>query len=477
MTVILTPEIFLSISVLLLLFVGPFIKKNGHIIIGYLSIILLVVSQFLIFKNTFQFKEILNGFFVIDSFGSFMKCLLLIGSSIIIFMYITINKDQNLNKIEFPILIVLSVIGMMFMVSANDILSLFLSMELQSLALYILVSFSRNEINSSEAGVKYFVIGSISTCIFLFGASLIYGFFGSTNFLEISKILGQSSDIPLFLIIGVVFVLVSLSLKLSAAPFHMWTPDVYQGSPTLITALLSVVPKVAAFAVTIRFLVSPFGEINVDWGKIIIILSITSMLIGSFAALFQTDLKRLFAYSTINHVGFMLIGLVPGTEDGIIGISIYLILYLLMNLGVFFVILNLRIDGINVTSIKDLSGYFSNNPFIAICMAIFVFSMAGIPPLSGFLGKLIILNVAIDNNLFYLAVIGVLTSVVAAFYYLRIVKLMFFDSSKEELDKDINFETKVLLSILSFLNISILFYPKFFLDLSASVTFSLFAVN
>lgn len=474
---ILTPEIFLSISVLLLLFVGPFIKKNGHIIIGYLSIILLVVSQFLIFKNTFQFKEILNGFFVIDSFGSFMKCLLLIGSSIIIFMYITINKDQNLNKIEFPILIVLSVIGMMFMVSANDILSLFLSMELQSLALYILVSFSRNEINSSEAGVKYFVIGSISTCIFLFGASLIYGFFGSTNFLEISKILGQSSDIPLFLIIGVVFVLVSLSLKLSAAPFHMWTPDVYQGSPTLITALLSVVPKVAAFAVTIRFLVSPFGEINVDWGKIIIILSITSMLIGSFAALFQTDLKRLFAYSTINHVGFMLIGLVPGTEDGIIGISIYLILYLLMNLGVFLVILNLRIDGINVTSIKDLSGYFSNNPFIAICMAIFVFSMAGIPPLSGFLGKLIILNVAIDNNLFYLAVIGVLTSVVAAFYYLRIVKLMFFDSSKEELDKDINFETKVLLSILSFLNISILFYPKFFLDLSASVTFSLFAVN
>ena len=474
---ILTPEIFLSISVLLLLLVGPFIKKNGHIIIGYFSIILLVVSQFLIFKNTFQFKEILNGFFVIDSFGSFMKCLLLIGSSIIIFMYITINKDKNLNKIEFPILIVLSVIGMMFMVSANDILSLFLSMELQSLALYILVSFSRNEINSSEAGVKYFVIGSISTCIFLFGASLIYGFFGSTNFLEISKILGQSADIPLFLIIGVVFVLVSLSLKLSAAPFHMWTPDVYQGSPTLITALLSVVPKVAAFAVIIRFLVSPFGEINVDWGRIIIILSITSMLIGSFAALFQTDLKRLFAYSTINHVGFMLIGLVPGTEDGIIGISIYLILYLLMNLGVFLVILNLRIDGINVTSIKDLSGYFSNNPFVAICMAIFVFSMAGIPPLSGFLGKLIILNVAIDNNLFYLAVIGVLTSVVAAFYYLRIVKLMFFDSSKEELDKDINFETKVLLSILCFLNISILFYPKFFLDLSASITFSLFAVN
>lgn len=474
---IITPEIFLSISVLVLLLIGPFIKKKGYKIIGYMSLILLVLSQFFIFKNTFQFKEILNGFFVIDSFGSFMKCLLLIGSSIIVFMFISINKDENLNKIEFPILIILSVIGMMFMVSANDILSLFLSMELQSLALYILVSFSRNEINSSEAGVKYFVIGSISTCIFLFGASLIYGFFGSTNFLDISRILSQTKDIPLFLIIGVVFVLVSLSLKLSAAPFHMWTPDVYQGSPTLITALLSVVPKVAAFAVVIRFLVSPFGEINVDWGKIIIILSITSMLVGSFAALFQSDLKRLFAYSTINHVGFMLMGLVPGTEDGIIAISIYLILYLLMNLGVFLVILNLRIDGINVSSIKDLSGYFSSSPFMAVCMAVFVFSMAGIPPLSGFLGKLIILNVAIDNNLFYLAVIGVLTSVVAAFYYLRIVKLMFFDSPKEELDQDVNFETKVLLSILTFLNITILFYPKFFLDLSASITFSLFAIN
>ena len=271
--------------------------------------------------------------------------------------------------------------------------------------------------------------------------------------------------------------LVSLSLKVSAAPFHMWTPDVYQGSPTIITAFLSVVPKVAVFAVIIRFLVFPFGEINVDWGRIIIILSISSMVVGSFGALFQNDLKRLFAYSTINHVGFMLIGLVPGSEDGIIAISIYLILYLIMNIGVFLIILNLRIDERNVTSIKDLSGYSNNNFFMAVCMAIFVFSMAGIPPLSGFLGKLIILNVAIDNNLFYLAIIGVVSSVIAAFYYLRIVKLMFFDKTNDELDKDVNIESKVLLSVLSFLNISILFFPEFFLDLSASITFSLFAVN
>ena len=471
------PEIFLALSVLILILVGPFIKTKGYQLISYLSLVFLIAAQVLVLKNIFHFEQIFNGFFVIDSFGSFMKSLLLIGTSIVLYMYITLNKDQSIQKIEFPILIILSLIGMMFMVSANDLLSLFLSMELQSLALYILVSFSKEEHNSSEAGLKYFVIGSLSTCIFLFGASLIYGYFGTTNFAEISKLLTQANDISLILIIGVIFILVSLSLKISAAPFHMWTPDVYQGSSTIITAFLSVVPKVAAFSVLIRFLVFPFGEINVDWSKIIIILSIFSMIIGSLGALFQTELKRLFAYSTINHVGFMLIGLTPGSEDGIIAISIYLILYLLMNLGVFLIILNLRRDNINVTQIKDLSGYFSNNPFMACCMAIFAFSMAGIPPLAGFLGKLIVLNVAIDNNLFYLAIIGVLSSVIAAFYYLRIIKSMFFDSQTDELDQSVNTESKVLVSIIAFLNITILFYPQFFLDLSASITFSLFAVN
>ncbi len=471
------PEIFLALSVLILILVGPFIKTKGYQLISYLSLVFLIVAQALVLKNIFHFEQIFNGFFVIDSFGSFMKSLLLIGTSIILYMYITLNKDQSIQKIEFPILIILSLIGMMFMVSANDLLSLFLSMELQSLALYILVSFSKEEHNSSEAGLKYFVIGSLATCIFLFGASLIYGYFGTTNFAEISKLLTQANDISLILIIGVIFILVSLSLKISAAPFHMWTPDVYQGSSTIITAFLSVVPKVAAFSVIIRFLVFPFGEINVDWSKIIIILSISSMIIGSLGALLQTELKRLFAYSTINHVGFMLIGLTPGSEDGIIAISIYLILYLLMNLGVFLIILNLRRDNINVTQIKDLSGYFSNNPFMACCMAIFAFSMAGIPPLAGFLGKLIVLNVAIDNNLFYLAIIGVLSSVIAAFYYLKIVKSMFFDSQTDELDQSVNTESKVLVSIIAFLNLTILFYPQFFLDLSASITFSLFAVN
>ena len=306
---------------------------------------------------------------------------------------------------------------------------------------------------------------------------MIYGFFGTTNFTEISNLISQINDMPLILIFGVVFILVSLSLKISAAPFHMWTPDVYQGAPTIITAFLSVVPKIAAFAVIIRFLVVPFGEITVDWGKIILILSITSMVVGSLGALQQTELKRLLAYSTINHVGFMLIGLVSGSEDGIIAICIYLMLYLLMNIGVFVVILNLSRDNVHVTSIRDLAGYFSNNSLMAICMAIFMFSMAGIPPLSGFLGKLIILNVAIDNNLIFLAIIGVLSSVIAAFYYLRIIKLMFFDKPQDELDLSINIETKILVTVLAFLNVTILFYPKFFLDLSASITYSLYSVN
>ena len=471
------PEIFLAFSALLFILVGPFIRKNAYLLVTYLTLLTVILAQFLVYKDIFHFELIFNNFFVIDSFGSFIKSLLLIGTAIVLYIFIIANKNTQLNRIEFPILILLSLTGMMLMVASNDILSLFLSMELQSLALYILVAFAREDRNSSEAGVKYFVLGSLSTCIFLFGSSLIYACFGTTNFSEISGAINQLNEIPLILIIGVVFILVSLSLKISAAPFHMWTPDVYQGAPTIITAYLSVVPKIASFAVIIRFLVFPFGEIIVDWGKIILILSITSMLVGSLGALQQKNLKRLFAYSTINHIGFMLIGLVPGSEDGIIAICIYLMLYLIMNIGVFVVILSLSRDNISVSSIKDLTGYFSNNPFMAVCMAVFMFSMAGIPPLSGFLGKLIVLNVAIDNNLIFLAIIGVISSVIAAYYYLRIIKVMFFDSSTDELDIKVNIETKILLVVLSFLNITILFYPKFFLDLSASITFSLFSVN
>ncbi len=470
------PEIFLAICSILLVAISPFIKKKSYLVTGYITLFLLLCTQFFVLKDIFHFQEIFNGFFVIDSFGSFMKSIILIGAGLVVFLYLIVENDESLKRSEFPILILISLIGMMFMVSSNDLLSLFVSMELQSLTLYILVSFSREEFSSSEAGVKYFVIGSLSTCIFLFGSSLIYGLVGSTSFLNINDFM-NSQDLPIILIVGLIFILVSISLKISAAPFHMWTPDVYQGAPTIVTAFLSTIPKIAAFSVLIRLLVFPFGEIIIDWGKIVIILSITSMIIGALGALKQIDLKRLMAYSTISHVGFVLMGLVPGSEEGITAICIYLIFYLTMNLGIFAIILNIRRDGSNVTSIRDLSGLYKNEPVMAACLSIFLFSMAGVPPLAGFISKLIILNIVIDNNLFYLAIIAVLTSVISAFYYIRVIKAMFFDETVDELDIIRNNQSKFLLSLLAAFNISVVFYPQFFLNLCASITLSLFAVK
>ena len=373
--------------------------------------------------------------------------------------------------------ILISTIGMMLMVSSNDLLSLFVSIELQSLALYILVSFSKEDFNSSEAGVKYFVIGSLSTCIFLFGASLIYGIVGSTNFSEISQFMSDQYSVPLLLIIGLIFILVSLSLKISAAPFHMWTPDVYQGSPSIVTAFLSTAPKIAVFGVLIRVFSLSIWRNHSRLGKIVIILSIFSMLIGSLGALKQNDLKRLMAYSTINHIGFILMGLVPGSEDGVTAICIYLIIYVTMNLGVFLFILNMRRDQLNVTKIQDLSGLYKTEPLIAGCLAVLFFSMAGIPPLAGFIGKLLILNIVIDNNLFFLAIIAVVTSVISAFYYIRLVKSMFFDTPKDDLDLLANNQSKLLLSIFGIFNLTVILYPQFFLNLCASITLSLFALR
>ncbi len=471
------PEVFMSLGFLIILIISVFVKRNQNIVLGYLSLLLIFLTQFFVLKDIFLFEEIFNNFFVIDSFGSFLKSVILICAGFVIYFYLIVKNDSSLNRPEFSMIILISIIGMMLMVSSNDLLSLFVSIELQSLALYILVSFSKEDFNSSEAGVKYFVIGSLSTCIFLFGSSLIYGLVGSTNFSEISQFMSDQYSVPLLLVVGLIFILVSLSLKISAAPFHMWTPDVYQGSPSLVTAFLSTAPKVAVFGVLIRVLVYPFGEIIVDWGKILVILSIFSMLIGSLGALRQDDLKRLMAYSTINHIGFILMGLVPGSEDGITAICIYLIFYITMNLGVFLFILNMKRDQLNVTKIKDLSGLYKTEPLIAGCLALLFFSMAGIPPLAGFISKLLILNIVIDNNLFFLAIIAVITSVISAFYYIRLVKSMFFDSPTEELDLLTNSQSKLLLSIFGLFNLSVIFYPQFFLKLCASITLSLFALR
>jgi len=471
------PEIFLAICAIVILFITPFLNKNSYLTISYLSLFVIFLSQFLILKDIFYSEVIFNGFFVVDSFGSFLKSLILIGAGLIFYFYLTVNNPKSLKRPEFAIILLISIVGMLLMISSNDLLSLFMSMELQSLSLYILVSFSRDDFTSSEAGVKYFIIGSLSTCIFLFGTSLVYGLVGSTSFNEISVFMSELYSTPTMLIVGLIFILVSLSLKISAAPFHMWTPDVYQGAPSIITTLLSTLPKIAAFAVLIRLLVYPFGEIIVDWGKILIILSISSMLIGSLGALRQTDLKRLMAYSTINHIGFILMGLIPGSEDGITSICIYLIFYITMNLGIFLFILNMQRDQISVTSIKDLSGLYRTQPLTAGCVSIILFSMAGIPPMAGFIGKLIILNIVIDNNLFFLAIIAVLTSVIAAFYYIRLIKSIFFDDPVDELDNISNDHSKYMLCGFAFFNLTVVFYPQFFLNMCASITLSLFAVK
>ncbi len=471
------PEIFLALCVVVILFISPFIKNKGYLKIGYVSLLIVFVSQFFILKDIFYSQLIFNDFFIVDSFGSFLKSLILIAAGLIFYFYLNVQNPKSLQRPEFSIVFLTSIIGMLLMVSSNDLLSLFMSMELQSLSLYILVSFSREDFSSSEAGVKYFIIGSLSTCIFLFGTSLIYGLVGSTNFNEISLFMSEVYSTPTMLIVGLIFILVSLSLKISAVPFHMWTPDVYQGAPSIVTTLLSTLPKIAAFGVLIRLLVYPFGEIIVDWGKILIILSISSMLIGSLGALLQNDLKRLMAYSTINHIGFILMGLIPGSEDGITSICIYLIFYLTMNLGMFLFILNMQRDQVSVTSIRDLSGLYKSQPLMAGCLTIILFSMAGIPPMAGFIGKLIILNIVVDNNLFFLAIIAVLTSVIAAFYYIRLIKSIFFDQPIEELDVISNTQSKYMLCGLAFFNLSVIFYPQFFLNLCASITLSLFAVK
>jgi NADH-quinone oxidoreductase subunit N len=332
------------------------------------------------------------------------------------------------------------------MISANDLISLYLGLELQSLALYVVAAFQRDSLRSTEAGLKYFVLGALSSGMLLYGASMIYGFAGTTGFLGLATALTDSAAAPVGLIIGLVFVLTGLAFKVSAVPFHMWTPDVYEGAPTPATAFFSVAPKMAALALFVRVMVHPFGDLIEQWRQIIWFIAVASMLLGSFAAINQTNIKRLMAYSSIGHVGYALIGLAAGSEAGVRGILIYMAIYLFMNVGTFAVILCMRREGRMVERIDDLSGLSRSQPTLALALAIFMFSMAGIPPLAGFFAKFYIFMAAIDAHLFVLAVIGVVTSVVGAFYYIRIVKLMYFDEPVGvPFDRPISVELKAVL--------------------------------
>ena len=421
------PEVILAIGSMALLMIGVFTaKERSNAIVTGLSVALLLAAlgwMALVAPQGLAF----DGAFVQDSFAAFMKALTLLGALVALFMAVGFAREERFDRFEFPILIVLSTLGMMIMVSANNMLTLYMGLELQSLALYVIAAINRDSARSTEAGLKYFVLGALSSGMMLYGISLIYGFTGHVGFAEITAAL-EAQDRSVGLLFGLVFLLAGLAFKISAVPFHMWTPDVYEGAPTPVTAFFAAAPKMAAMALLVRVVVDAFGPSTSDWQQIIVFISIASMLLGAFAALAQRNIKRLMAYSSIGHMGYALVGLAAGTQNGVQGVVIYMTIYLVMTLGTFaFILAMRRKDEGSVEQIDDLAGYASYNRLMATILTILMFSLAGIPPLAGFWGKWYVFAAAIEAGLFPLAIIGVLASVVGAYYYLRIIKLMWFD--------------------------------------------------
>ena len=363
-----------------------------------------------------------------------------------------------MNRFEYPVLFVLATLGMMMMVSANDLIALYMGIELQSLALYVIAAFKRDSLRSTEAGLKYFVLGALSSGMLLYGCSLIYGFTGATGFDAIATAMKGQEHASIGLIVGIVFLCAGLAFKVSAVPFHMWTPDVYEGAPTPVTAFFAVAPKIAALALFMRALIVPFVAISADWQQIIVVISVASMLLGAFAAIWQNNLKRLMAYSSIGHVGYALIGLAAGSAEGVRGVLVYLAIYVAMNLGTFACILCMRRKTGMVEGISDLSGLSKSNPLMALALAIFMFSMAGIPPLGGFFGKFYVFVAAVNAELYALAVIGVLASVVGAFYYLRIIKVMYFDEPAEPFETPMALEMRAIIGLCAIFVVFFAFY-------------------
>ena len=428
------PEIFISLSVMFLLILGVF-KKNSFELIHNLSIIVLLITGVIVFNETLDIEKILlfNGSVVIDYLSSFMKIITLLAAFIVLAISKNYLDNFKISKIEYPILILSSVLGMMVMISSNDLIVFYMGLELQSLALYVLATFNRNNLKSSEAGLKYFVLSALSSGLLLYGCSLIYGFSGSTNFEIIASQLNSNEYALTF---GIVFILVGLAFKISAVPFHMWAPDVYEGSPTTVTLFFTMVPKIAALTVFIRFLFVPFLELIDQWQMILVFLSIASMLFGAIAAIGQKNIKRLIAYSSIGHIGYALAGIASASNDGIQSSVIYLTIYIVMNLGLFSCLLMLRRNDNYYESIDDLSGLSKNHPILSFSLLVILFSLAGIPPLAGFFAKFYIFKAVIEQSMYFLAIVGLLSTVIAAFYYLRIIKIIYFDPEKEKYDQD-----------------------------------------
>mgnify|MGYP001246412241 FL=1 len=424
------PQIFLLFSAIILLMLGSFTKKNSAKIIVYFSVLTLFLVTFLEIFMPWDIHVIFNNSLVENGFSRFVKSIIFMSSAFVIILSSKwlIRFDEK--AFEYPILILFSSLGMSLMISANDLITLYLAIELQSLPLYVMAAFKRDSVESGEAGIKYFVLGALSSSLFLFGSSLIYGFTGSIEFSEISRSI-DILNIKSGIVVGIVFILSGLIFKISAVPFHMWTPDVYEGSATPITAFFATAPKMAAMCMLVNILYGPFSGAFESWQQIIIFVSIASMSLGSFVAIRQSNIKRLLAYSSIAHMGFALIGLIsPLSQLGVQALLIYMLIYIVTNLGVFACIISLeKNEGETISNTDDLSGLSKKYPFISFSMAMLMFSFAGIPPLAGFFGKYLIFRSAIENGLIEIAVFGLIISVVAAFYYIRIIKIMYFDES------------------------------------------------
>ena len=454
------PEMFVAITAMVLLMFGVFRGNRATRAVAILATVALGVALVLVLSGPQDGRSVLAGMFVADPFATFMKSLVLVGSGLAIVMSYGYIRRHDMERFEFPILILLATLGMMMMVSANNLISLYVGTELQSLSLYVLAAFRRDSLRSTEAGLKYFVLGALSSGLLLYGCSLIYGFTGSTSFEALAGLFAADEPpVSVGLIIGLVFLIAGLAFKVSAVPFHMWTPDVYEGAPTPITAFFAVAPKIAAMALFLRAIVVPFSELAPEWQQIIILISIASMLLGAFAAIGQSNIKRLMAYSSIGHVGYALIGLAAGTEEGFRGVLIYMTIYLVMNIGAFACILCMRHKDGMVEGIDDLAGLSRTHPLMALAMGIFMFSLAGVPPLAGFFGKFYVFLAAIDAGLYTLAVIGVLSTVVGAYYYLRIVKIMYFDAPAEPFERPIGREMSVILGVTGVLTLFFFLYP------------------
>ena len=461
------PEIFISLAIMFLLILGVF-KKDSSKLIHNFSLVILLITGGIIFNETLTIENTLlfNGSVVIDYLASFMKFITIIAALMALIVSSNYLKTFKILKIEYPILVICAVLGMMVMISSNDLIVFYIGLELQSLSLYVLSSFNRDEVKSSEAGLKYFVLSALSSGLLLYGCSLIYGFSGSTNFEIIANNLDSDQYVLTF---GIVFILVGLAFKISAVPFHMWAPDVYEGSPTSVTLFFTIVPKIAALTVFIRFLYVPFINLIDQWQMILIFLSIASMVFGAVAAIGQKNIKRLIAYSSISHIGYALAGLTTGTNEGIQSSVIYITIYFVMNLGLFSCLLMLKRNDQYYETLDDLSGLSKNHPLLSLSLLVILFSLAGIPPLAGFFAKFYVFMAVIEQSMYFLAIVGLLSTVIAAFYYLRIIKIIYFDQEKEKYDSDHSFWLKFSLTVSTILILIYFIFPSQIIDVVSRI--------